>query len=112
MKKIAFILAITLMQMSSAQPSSEENPPDPTRLCEGKGPHVKLTTKIEGRKVKGSCQIGLKPVQDDALDYKALNDPAIQNACKGKARGTAAVVNIKGKNIPGKCDLVFKENRR
>ncbi|KGT46484.1 MULTISPECIES: hypothetical protein [Acinetobacter] len=112
MKKIAFILAIVVMQMSSVQASSEENTPDLTRLCEGKGPHVKLTTKIEGRKVKGSCQIGFKPDQANVLDYKAMNQPAVQNVCKGKARGTSAVVNIKGKNIPGKCDLVFKENRR
>ncbi|MFV5490796.1 hypothetical protein [Acinetobacter sp. ASP199] len=92
--------------------SDEENSPDPTRLCEGKGPHVKLTTKIDDRIVQGSCQVGFKPAQAYALDYTAMRDPAVRNACKGKARGTAVVVNIKGKNVPGKCDLVFKSNYR
>ena len=113
MKKIAFIIAMWVMVVPIAQAASDERKiPDTTRLCEGKGPHVKLTTKIDGRTVKGSCQIGFKPVQANVLDHKAMNDLAARNACKGKARGTAMVVYVNSKQIAGKCDLIFKANLR
>ncbi|WP_312080507.1 hypothetical protein [Acinetobacter schindleri] len=111
MKKLAFIIILVLTAMPYAQAASDEGKnPDTTRLCEGKGPHVKLTVKIEGRTIKGSCQIGFKPAQVNALDYEAMRAPAVQNACKGKARGTTLVMNVNGKQVLGKCDLVFKSN--
>lgn len=59
MKKLAFTITLVLLVMPNAQAASDEGKnPDTTRLCEGKGPHVKLTVKIEGRTIKGSCQIG------------------------------------------------------
>ena len=112
MKKLAFIIILVLTAMPYTQAASDEGKnPDMTRLCEGKGPHVKLTVKIEGRTIKGSCQIGFKPAQVNALDYDAMRAPAVQNACKGKARGSTLVMNVNGEQIPGKCDLVFKRNR-
>lgn len=113
MKKLAFSIALVLMAMPNAQAASDERKSlDTTRLCEGKGPHVKLTIKIEDRAIKGSCQIGFKPAEANALDYEAMRTSALQNACKGKARGTALVLNVNGEQIPGKCDLVFKSNHR
>ena len=113
MKKLAFIIVLVLTVMPNAQAASdEEKSPDTTRLCEGKGPYVKLTTKIDDRIIQGSCQVGFKPVQANALDYEAMRDPAVQNVCKGKARGSVVVVSINKKKVPGKCDLIFKDNRR
>jgi len=113
MKKLVFIIILVLTAMPYTQAASDEGKnPDTTRLCEGKGPHVKLTVKIEGRTIKGSCQIGFKSAEANALDYEPMRTSALQNACKGKARGSTLVVNVDGEQIPGKCDLVFKRNHR
>jgi len=113
MKKIAVIITGMCFVMSAVHATAEDiQYTDILPLCEGKAPHVKVSTQLNGRTLQGSCQIGFKPHDPQNLKGYMMHEPALQNACKGKARTSTVVIHLAGKKVPGKCDLVFKINRR
>ncbi len=112
MKKIAVIIAAMYFAMPVVHAAAESIPySEILPLCEGKGPHVKVSTQIDGRTLEGSCQIGFKPHDPRTLEGYTIQEPTIQNACKGQARASTVVIHLAGKAVPGKCDLVFKIHR-
>lgn len=112
MKKIALCIATAFIAISAAHAEPEHKRPDISKLCQGKALNSKVVSKNGDRSIEGTCQIGFKANNPQALERGAMRDPAIQNACKGKAKGTAAIAKVDGKNISGKCDMTFKPNMR
>lgn len=114
MKRAIFVITTALLMMTTANaaPDSQGKRPDFGNLCQGKAVNSKVTAKHGDRTIEGTCQIGFKATNPNALDRGASRDPAIQNACKAKAKGSAVVAKLNGKNIAGKCDINFKPNMR
>lgn len=109
MKKMIFLITVGLLVTTAhAEQNDRGNRPDFSKLCQGKALNSKLTIKHGDRTMTGTCQMGFKSTNPNALERGAQRDPAIQNACKGKAKGTAVTAKINGKNIPGKCDINFR----
>ncbi|MQW92539.1 hypothetical protein GFH30_06820 [Acinetobacter wanghuae] len=112
MKKIALAIATLLTAITVVHAAPDAKRPDMSKLCQGKALNSKVVSKHGDRTIEGSCQIGFKANNPQALERGAMRNPAVQNTCKGKAKGTAAVVKVDGKNIAGKCDITFKPNMR
>lgn len=112
MKKTLLCFAAILFSMSTVQAAPDTKRPDLSKLCQGKAINSKVNTKQGDRTFEGTCQIGFKANNPQALERGAMRDPAIQNACKGKTKGAATVAKVDGKNIAGKCDITFKSNAR
>lgn len=112
MKKIIFSIFTALFMLSTANaaPDTQGKRPDFNNLCHGKAVNTKVKTQHGDRKIEGSCQIGFKATNPNALERGDNRLPAVQNACKNKAKGSAITVKVNNKNIAGKCDTTFKPN--
>lgn len=114
MKKIvlSFVSAMVIFSALGVQAYDDVKRPDTSKLCQGKALNTKVSQKIGDRTMAGSCQIGFKANNADALDRGAMRDPAIQNICKGKTKGAAVIAKVDGKSVSGKCDIVFRSDMK
>ena len=112
MKKWALVFTSVLFGFTTAHAAEDTKRPDFSQLCNGKAVNTKLTAKHDGRSIEGTCQIGFKANDKNALQRGAMRDPAVKDACKGKAKGTAINVKIDGKQVAGKCDVQFRPNMK
>lgn len=106
------ILAGVLLSLGLGAQAAENKRPDFSTLCQGKALNTKVKTQFDGRHIEGTCQLGFKATQANALERGAMREPALQNACQGKAKGAAVNVKVAGKTVAGKCDVVFKSAGR
>lgn len=112
MKKIVLFAATLIAVSMNIQAHPEGSRPDHSKLCNGKAINTKVNVKADGHDIQGTCQLGFKANNPDALERGAMRDLAIQKACVGKAKGTAVTVKVNSKAVPGKCDIVFKSNMK
>jgi hypothetical protein len=106
------ILATLLLGLGLSVQAADTKRPDFSKLCQGKVLNSKVNTQFDGRRIEGTCQLGFKPKQANALERGAMREPAVQNACMGKAKGAAVNVKVGAKSIAGQCDVVFKSAAR
>lgn len=112
MKKISFAAMTLVLCSMNIHAANETKRPDMSQLCKGKAVNSKASVKMGDNVRQGTCQLGFKPNQQQALGREAMRDAAIQKACVGKAKGAAVSVKFNGKTVPGKCDIVFRPNMR
>ncbi len=106
------MLAVLLLGAGFTVHAADAKRPDFSQLCQGKALNSKVKTQFDGRSIEGTCQLGFKANQANALERGQMREAAVQNACVGKAKGTAVNVKVANKSVAGKCDVVFKSANR